>query len=504
VKPVSVNGLEVLIRALREGAAPVAIYFGLIISLVATAEAATVTRQVYVTFDGTLAGGNAYVLGPGETDVTGTFRKNGSATIAAGVADVPGDVDASSGFLFSSASLPALTTTNWVSEAVLVPDVPAGGQPGPFNHFLDVRGDLFFRYNGNTAAPKFTQFGYWDGATEPSKTTPDLSTEQYTHVALVWNAGTRTLEGFMDGSSLGTVSSGNIFSTPSVNVGYGFFARTGFLNRAFDGKLASVAFSTFTGTFNPGLGATGDFQLDSSTAPSLVLELVVNTVSGEISIVNNTSSALALKGYEITSARGSLDVSRNGWHSLQDQNIDPVMGGDAPGETWQEGAGSSSMGIYEGFLLGSSPLDPGESLTLGRAYDEVIAGRDLQFNFRLDGRSGVLAGTILYDDTPPPPLYGDYDNNGVVDAADYTVWRDRLDTSAVLPNDATPEMVTSADYEVWKSHFGERADGGTGVGEVGTSAVPETSSLALALTAILLSIALAPSSRLLQPRNDSC
>ena len=58
--------------------------------------------------------------------MTGTFRKNGGATIASGVADVPGNVDATSGFLFNAATLPALTTNNWVAEAVLVPDVPLG------------------------------------------------------------------------------------------------------------------------------------------------------------------------------------------------------------------------------------------------------------------------------------------------------------------------------------------------------------------------------------------
>ena len=480
------NGLDVRIRALRERAAPVAIYFALIISLVVTAQAATVARQVYVNFDGTLTGGNTYALGPEEIDVTGTFRKNGSATIASGVADVPGNVDATSGFLFSAASLPALTTSNWVSEAVLVPDVPASGQPGPFNHFLDVRGDLYFRYNGNTAAPKFSQFGYWDGTTEPSRTTPDLSTEKFTHVALVWNAGARTLEGFVDGASLGTVSTGNVFATPSVNVGYGFFARTGFLNRAFDGKLTSVAFSTFTGAFNPGFGPGFDFQLDPTSAPSLVLELVVNTISGAVSIVNNTSAPLSMKGYEITSALGSLDVGYNGWRSLADQNLDSVTGGDEPGETWQEGAGASPMGLFEGFLLGQSTLHPGESLSLGRAYDEVVAGMDLKFNYRLDGQSGVVLGTVRYDDTPPPPLYGDYDNNGVVDAADYTVWRDRLDSSAVLPNDVTPGEVTQADFEVWKSHFGERADGGSGGGSALAAEVPEASSLVIAGMAIVL------------------
>ena len=111
-----------------------------------SSQGATVTRQVFVHFNGTLTGGNAYALGAGEIDVTGTFRKNGGATITGGVADVPGNVDATSGFLFNAASLPALTTTNWVSEAILIPDVPNASQPGTFNHLLDVQGDLFFRY----------------------------------------------------------------------------------------------------------------------------------------------------------------------------------------------------------------------------------------------------------------------------------------------------------------------------------------------------------------------
>lgn len=49
---------------------------------------------------------------------------------------------------------------------------------------------------------------------------------------------------------------------------------------------------------------------------------------------------------------------------------------------------------------------------------------------------------------------GDYSNDGKVDAADYTIWRDKLGSSATLPNDATPGSVTAADYDVWKAAFG--------------------------------------------------
>ena len=54
---------------------------------------------------------------------------------------------------------------------------------------------------------------------------------------------------------------------------------------------------------------------------------------------------------------------------------------------------------------------------------------------------------------------GDYNANGTVDAADYTVWRDKLGSSTTLPNDSTPGTVVQADYDVWKSNFGMTGGG---------------------------------------------
>lgn len=437
-------------RLLRVWGRPAAAILGCAFLASELATAAIVSRKLFVSFDGTLSGGNNYILGPGELDVTGTFRKNGSTTITAGVADIPGNVNAASGFLFDSASLGALTTQNWVTEAVLLPDVPAANQPGTFNHFLDVRGDLFFRYNSN-GQPKTVQYGFWDGSSEPTDNTPDLSTTQYSHVALVWNGSSRTLQGFINGVSQGTLSTGNIFATPSTNIGYGFFARDGFLNRAFDGKLASVAFSTFTGTFNPGFGAGFDFQLDPSGASALALTLKVNTASGGTFIINNTTEQISIQGYDVTSEFGSLDVSSTGWWSLADQNLAPVLGGDGPGETWQEGGHPTSESLLEAFLLGSTTIQPGESLLLGKAYNTTLDARDLVFRYRIAGQSGVLTGIVEYDDTPQ--IFGDYDNDLDVDGRDLLVWQRAFGTAMQLPNDRTPGSVTSADLVDWQINY---------------------------------------------------
>jgi hypothetical protein len=55
-------------------------------------------------------------------------------------------------------------------------------------------------------------------------------------------------------------------------------------------------------------------------------------------------------------------------------------------------------------------------------------------------------------------LPGDYNGNGVVDAADYTVWRDNLGAAAgTLPNDTDSGMIGLAQYDSWKENFGAAA-----------------------------------------------
>jgi hypothetical protein len=66
--------------------------------------------------------------------------------------------------------------------------------------------------------------------------------------------------------------------------------------------------------------------------------------------------------------------------------------------------------------------------------------------------------------TIPPQLYGDYNNNGKVDAADYVVWRKRLGQSVTIPNDSTPGSVQQVDYTVWRNSFGATFGGGSGSG----------------------------------------
>jgi hypothetical protein len=86
---------------------------------------------------------------------------------------------------------------------------------------------------------------------------------------------------------------------------------------------------------------------------------------------------------------------------------------------------------------------------------------------------------------------GDYNQNGVVDAADYTVWRDRLGQMNSLRNEdpgaATPGLVDEEDYDFWKSRFGATA-GSAALTPVpdpsATQVVPESAPLELMIVGI--------------------
>jgi hypothetical protein len=78
-------------------------------------------------------------------------------------------------------------------------------------------------------------------------------------------------------------------------------------------------------------------------------------------------------------------------------------------------------------------------------------------------------------------LSGDYNNNGIVDAADYTVWRDSLgqSVSAFAGADGNGDgMIDAGDYDLWRTHFGQRA----GNGSESDGAVAEPSTLMLFAT----------------------
>ena len=144
--------------------------------------------------------------------------------------------------------------------------------------------------------------------------------------------------------------------------------------------------------------------------------------------------------------------------------------------------------------LGADELDYTLSVTgdlFGSASGSVLAlsGGQVQYVTLDTSTAGTKSGNIVLSSTSPAVehpsitlpvsfevlaagLPGDFNDDGVVDAIDYTVWRDGLGTT-----------YTAADYDLWKSHFGATAASGTA--SAGGAPVPEPSTLCGMLLGLL-------------------
>ncbi len=128
------------------------------------------------------------------------------------------------------------------------------------------------------------------------------------------------------------------------------------------------------------------------------------------------------------------------------------------------------------YLL-STPLPPeGAYAFFARLTSDVYAPSDpflvVINNGGVDG-SQMITAALAINAAAVDLLPGNFNQDGTVDAADYTVWRNGLGTAYA------PE-----DYNVWKDHFGQTA-GGAGAATASRSVVPEPSSLALSIVAVL-------------------
>ena len=71
-------------------------------------------------------------------------------------------------------------------------------------------------------------------------------------------------------------------------------------------------------------------------------------------------------------------------------------------------------------------------------------------------------------------LAGDYNDDGIVNAADYTAWRNSVGTPAgTLPNDVDGGVIGDAQYATWKANYGMSS--GMGAGSLAAVSVPEPS-----------------------------
>jgi hypothetical protein len=173
---------------------------------------------------------------------------------------------------------------------------------------------------------------------------------------------------------------------------------------------------------------------------------------------------------------------------------DPTTGNAAHPLIWDDGTVTASGSVAASGLLATLTINT-TGLSSG-SFPLVLTGVASSIgpnnNTTLNDTSGMaipltmLNGSLMVSTLP----LADFNHNGIVDAADYTIWRDTLgQLGAGLAADADGNgQVDQADYSVWKSQFGFTTGPGSGAsaGSLSpSSAVPEPSTYALSILAAL-------------------
>jgi hypothetical protein len=228
-----------------------------------------------------------------------------------------------------------------------------------------------------------------------------------------------------------------------------------------------------------------DFDL-GLTSPVPVPLTVANAV---ITTSNGVELNFRASGSDITFGP-AIAQRHSGSKIIADFTVDTLRAGAWVGGPSNKGitaeffAGDTSLGSTTVHSLFSAPVFIGFESHAGYITRAVFSGISTGTTFTLDN--------LTTDVTP-----GDFNADGNVDAADYTLWRNLrgqigggLAADATGPGGVPDGVIDELDYAVWQSNYGNSASARAAamVASFGQS-VPEPNSLVIAaLTALLMTV----------------
>jgi T5SS/PEP-CTERM-associated repeat protein len=199
--------------------------------------------------------------------------------------------------------------------------------------------------------------------------------------------------------------------------------------------------------------------------------------------VTNNGAVLVQPGGELLTLE-NLGFAAGAALTIGLQDVDLSEPSDGFGQVQVTGAATLAGTLEVELLGGFMPL-------AGDFFQILSAGGGLSGMFGtevLPALSGGLDWEVQYNPNSVvlavvgPSLLGDYNQNGVVDAADYVVWRNTLGQmgAGLVADGNNNGEVDTGDYSVWRANFGKTA---AGAGTSNANAVPEPASISLLLIA---------------------
>jgi hypothetical protein len=205
--------------------------------------------------------------------------------------------------------------------------------------------------------------------------------------------------------------------------------------------------------------------------------LHVNRFDG---VLINSGGTIAPGG---NGAPGSTDINF-GFQQLAGSVFDVDIAGTGPGQFDRLTVGG--MASFDGSLAVATVAGfaPGLSNTFAIVQAGTIplsSYANLLTNTTFPTITNKLSWHLFYQPTAltlavVPALDGDFNGSGIVDAADYVVWRNMQGQTGIgLAADGNyDQQVNLADFAIWRSQFGQFVPGsGAGAGSQVAGAVPE-------------------------------
>jgi hypothetical protein len=174
------------------------------------------------------------------------------------------------------------------------------------------------------------------------------------------------------------------------------------------------------------------------------------------------------------------DVAAGGFAADTTYMFVGKISGNGAGANTMQAALFANGAVVENFAAASFPwtLTAQSSGEFNPIVTQLQFASLFQANYTV---SNLWVGSAADFFALPSAAMGDFNADGIVDAADYTVWRKTLgQTGAGLAADGNGNhQVDPGDFDVWRAHFGQNVGGGSGSGSDSHPAVPEPPAIVL-------------------------